>query len=146
MTETEFTLQDQARPRSGASFWRTESAAGLPAVTMTDGPHGVRAQQRESTDFLGLGDSEAATCFPPAAGLGQSWDRALVRRVGEALGREARALDVQVLLGPGVNIPRDPRGGRNFEYYSEHSHLSGTMGAAWVHGVQSQGVGASVKH
>lgn len=142
---SELTLEQKASLGSGASFWTSESTPGLRAVTLTDGPHGVRVQ-RAGNDALGLIDSEPATCFPPSAGLGQSWDVELVERVGVALGREARALDVDVLLGPGVNIRRDPRGGRNFEYYSEDPLLSGELGTAWVRGVQSQGVGASVKH
>ncbi|UXA21039.1 glycoside hydrolase family 3 C-terminal domain-containing protein [Mycobacterium sp. SMC-4] len=130
---------------SGQSFWQTKSAAGLPAATLTDGPHGVRVQP-DSADHLGLGHSAPATCFPPAAGLAQSWDRRLVERVGAALADEARGLGVSVVLGPGVNIKRDPRCGRNFEYYSEDPVLSGVLGAAWVRGLQSRGVGASVKH
>jgi beta-glucosidase len=130
---------------SGATFWSTKAVGNVPALVLTDGPHGVR-KQSGSADHLGLGASEPATCFPPAVALGQSWDPELVRRVGVALGTEARALGVQVLLGPGVNIKRDPRCGRNFEYYSEDPLLSGALGAAWVHGVQSRGVGASLKH
>ena len=97
-------------------------------------------------DHLGLGDSAPATCFPPAAGLASSWNVDLVQRVGRALGDEARALGVDVLLGPGVNIKRSPLCGRNFEYFSEDPLLSGELGAAWVRGLQSRGVGASLKH
>lgn len=136
---------DKAALGSGADFWTTKSVGAIESVTMTDGPHGVR-RQLVATDHLGLSESVPATCFPPAVGLAQSWDAELVRRVGVALGREARAAAVDVLLGPGVNIKRDPRGGRNFEYYSEDPLLTGVLGAAWVGGVQSTGVGASVKH
>ncbi|OBB15763.1 glycosyl hydrolase [Mycolicibacterium setense] len=139
-------LAEQAALGSGASFWTTKAVGSVPAIVLTDGPHGVRRQSGSATDHLGLSGSEPATCFPPAVGLSQTWDPALVERVGRALGDESRALGVHVLLGPGVNIKRDPRCGRNFEYYSEDPLLSGTLGAAWVRGVQSRGVGASLKH
>ena len=130
---------------SGASFWQTKAVLGLQAITLTDGPHGVRVQHPAS-DHLGVGASSPATCFPPAAGLAQSWDRDLVHRVAGAIADEARSLGVSVVLGPGVNIKRDPRCGRNFEYFSEDPLLSGSLGAAWVTGLQERGVGASVKH
>ncbi|WP_029111243.1 glycoside hydrolase family 3 C-terminal domain-containing protein [Mycobacterium sp. URHD0025] len=139
-------LAEQAALGSGASFWTTKAVGPVPAIVLTDGPHGVRRQSGSATDHLGLSGSEPATCFPPAVGLSQTWDPDLVERIGQALGDESRALGVHVLLGPGVNIKRDPRCGRNFEYYSEDPLLSGTLGAAWVRGVQSRGVGASVKH
>lgn len=138
-------LEQDAALGSGASFWRTESSSPHRAIVLTDGPHGVRAQ-RGSEDHLGIAASEPATCFPPAVGLSQAWDPDLVERVGSALGKEARSLGVGVLLGPGVNIKRDPRAGRNFEYFSEDPWLTGLLGTAWVRGVQGQGVGASLKH
>ncbi|MEV6162246.1 glycoside hydrolase family 3 C-terminal domain-containing protein [Streptomyces sp. NPDC052052] len=136
---------EQAALGSGADFWSTKHVGTVPSLTLTDGPHGVR-RQSGAGDHLGIEGSEPATCFPPAVGLGQSWDADLVRRVGRALGVESRALDVDVLLGPGVNIKRDPRCGRNFEYYSEDPYLTGTLAASWVEGLQSTGVGASLKH
>ena len=139
------TLTQQAALGSGASFWTTEAVGHIPSIVLTDGPHGVRRQSGAS-DHLGVGGSEPATCFPPAVALSQTWDPDLVERVGAALGAEARALGVHVLLGPGVNIKRDPRCGRNFEYFSEDPLLSGVLGAAWVRGVQGRGVGASLKH
>ncbi|MGV9800708.1 glycoside hydrolase family 3 C-terminal domain-containing protein [Mycobacterium sp. NPDC003449] len=139
-------IDQQAALGSGATFWTTKAVGDLPALVLTDGPHGVRMQSGGATDHLGIGSSEPATCFPPAVGLAQAWDPELVRRVGEALGDECRTLGVHVLLGPGVNIKRDPRCGRNFEYYSEDPLLSGILGAAWVGGVQSRGVAASLKH
>jgi beta-glucosidase len=145
MQQKSTSITAQAALGSGASFWKTKSAQGLPGVVLSDGPHGVRAQNA-AEDHVGIAPSQPATCFPPAAGMSQSWDPDLVRRVGEALGAEARHYGVGVLLGPGINIKRDPRGGRNFEYYSEDPHLAGALGAAWVEGVQSTGVGASVKH
>ncbi|MFC3961042.1 glycoside hydrolase family 3 C-terminal domain-containing protein [Nocardia jiangsuensis] len=142
---SDLSLAERAALGSGADFWSTKAIGPVGSLVLTDGPHGVR-RQTGATDHLGLAGSEPATCFPPAVALAQSWDPALVRRVGVALGREARALGVDVLLGPGVNIKRDPRGGRNFEYYSEDPSLTGRLGAAWVEGVQSAGVGASLKH
>lgn len=142
---TTLSLSERAALGSGADFWTTKAIGPVPSLLLTDGPHGVRRQDG-ATDHLGLSGSRPATCFPPAVGLGQSFDADLVARVGEALGREARALGVDVLLGPGINIKRDPRGGRNFEYYSEDPVLTGLLGAAWVRGLQSTGVGASLKH
>lgn len=134
---------------SGADFWHTESCAplGLPAIMLTDGPQGLRKQAGgPGSADLPLGTGVPATCFPPAVALGSSWDPDLVRRVGEALGAEASIEGVGVLLGPGINIKRSPLCGRNFEYFSEDPLIAGTMGAAMVEGVQSKGVGASVKH
>ena len=110
------TLEEKASLTSGSDFWHTQpvSAKGVPAVMLTDGPHGLR-KQRGSADHLGIGTSIPATCFPPAASLGSSWDPDLLRRVGEALGNETRANGVAVLLGPGVNIKRSPLCGRSFE-------------------------------
>ncbi|RLP72781.1 beta-glucosidase [Mycetocola tolaasinivorans] len=141
------TLEQKASLLSGASFWDTEGIedAGVPSIILSDGPHGVR-RQSTGGDHLGLLDGEPATCFPPAVGLGSSWDPILVERVGEALGREAQAKRVSVLLGPGINIKRDPRCGRNFEYLSEDPLHAGVLGSAFVRGVQSQGVGTSLKH
>ncbi|GHG14534.1 MULTISPECIES: glycoside hydrolase family 3 C-terminal domain-containing protein [Amycolatopsis] len=144
-TPQDLSLTQKAALGSGQSFWITKSVAGLPQVLLTDGPHGVR-RQTGAADHLGIAPAEPATCFPPAVALAQSWDTDLVEQVGAALGAEARALGVDVLLGPGVNIKRDPRCGRNFEYFSEDPLLSGELGAAWVRGLQSRGVGASVKH
>lgn len=143
----DLSLDEKASLTSGASFWTTEpiERAAIPAILLTDGPHGVR-KQRTGGDHLGLGDSVPATCFPPAVALGSSWDAELVRRVGEALGAEAQAEGVGVLLGPGINIKRSPLCGRNFEYYSEDPLIAGVLGSAWVAGVQSRGVGASLKH
>lgn len=139
-------LKEQAALGSGATFWTTKAVGDVPSILLTDGPHGVRKQAGGTADHLGLGESEPATCFPPAVGLSQTWDPALVERIGAALGAECRALGVHVLLGPGVNLKRDPRCGRNFEYFSEDPLIAGVLGVAWVRGVQSQGVGASLKH
>ena len=141
------TLEEKASLTSGSDFWHTQGVdrAGVPAVMVTDGPHGLRKQAQDA-DHLGLGASVPATCFPPAAALGSTWDPDLLHRVGEALGRETRANDVAVLLGPGVNIKRTPLCGRNFEYVSEDPFVAGALGTAIVAGIQSQGVGTSLKH
>ncbi|WP_432494400.1 glycoside hydrolase family 3 C-terminal domain-containing protein [Kineococcus auxinigenes] len=143
----QLTLEEKASLLGGSDFWHTQGVdrLGVPAVMVTDGPHGLR-KQAEGADHLGLNASVPATCFPPAAGLASSWDTALLRRVGEALGRETRAERVAVLLGPGVNMKRTPLCGRNFEYFSEDPVLAGDLAAAMVAGVQSQGVGTSLKH
>ena len=118
---------------------------GVPAIMLTDGPHGLR-KQVAATDHLGIAESVPATCFPPAVGLGSSWDPVLVRRVGEALGIESAIEGVAVLLGPGVNIKRHPLCGRNFEYFSEDPVLAGCPRRRLRLGLQSKGVGASLKH
>jgi beta-glucosidase len=137
------TLEEKASLCSGRDFWTTKpiERLGLGSICLTDGPHGVR--KAAGTDFT---NSAPATCFPTASALACSWDTELVREVGEALGREAQALDVQVLLGPGINMKRSPLCGRNFEYYSEDPTLAGKLASAHVRGVQSQGVGACLKH
>ncbi|WP_226534152.1 glycoside hydrolase family 3 C-terminal domain-containing protein [Microbacterium paraoxydans] len=141
------TLEEKASLTSGADFWTTKAVdrVGLPSVMMTDGPHGLR-KQAGSTDHLGLASSVPATCFPPAVGIGSSFDPELIERVGAAIGVEAAIEDVAVVLGPGINIKRSPLCGRNFEYFSEDPIVSGILGAASVRGIQSQGVGASLKH
>ncbi len=143
----DLTLREKAELVSGGSFWTSRGVErlGIRSAVLTDGPHGVRRQRAEA-DHLGLNDSEPATSFPTAAASGSSWDPQLLEEMGAALGVEARALDVDILLGPGVNIKRSPLCGRNFEYFSEDPLLSGALGAAWVRGLQARGVGASVKH
>lgn len=150
---TEFTLEEKAALTSGAGFWSTKAIGDIPSVRVSDGPHGLRKQadvpahgDAGGEPAAGLSPSKPATCFPPAAGLAQSWDPGLIERVGVALGEECRAEGVNILLGPGINIKRSPLGGRNFEYYSEDPLLTGVLATAWVTGLQSQGVGASLKH
>ncbi len=140
------TREQKVRLLSGADFWTTEAVADsvVPSVLLTDGPHGLRRQI--DTHDIGLAESAPATCFPTAATLGSTWDPALVEEVGAALGQEARAEGVGVVLGPGLNIKRHPAGGRVFEYLSEDPYLSGVLAAAMVRGIQSQGVGACLKH
>jgi beta-glucosidase len=139
------TLEQKASLASGADLWTTKAVPGVPSIMMTDGPHGVRKEQGGS-DHLGLSNSVPATCFPPAVALASSWDIELIENVGVALGEESIAEQVGVLLGPGINIKRSPLGGRNFEYFSEDPIVSGILGSALVRGIQSQGVGASLKH
>ena len=141
------TLTEKASLTSGANFWNTKPVdrLGVPSIMLTDGPHGLR-KQGGAADHLGLNASLPATCFPTAATLANSWDPGLVERVGEALGAEAAAEDVSVLLGPGLNIKRNPLAGRNFEYFSEDPLLAGMLAAAQIRGIQSHGVAASAKH
>ncbi|GAE93418.1 beta-glucosidase [Gracilibacillus boraciitolerans JCM 21714] len=143
----EMTLEEKAGLCSGLDFWHLKGIERLdiPSVMVTDGPHGLR-KQAEGADHLGIYDSVPATCFPSAVGLASTWDKELVRQVGVALGEEAQAEEVAVLLGPGANIKRSPLCGRNFEYFSEDPFLSSEMAANHITGVQSQGIGTSLKH
>ncbi|MET0769322.1 MAG: glycoside hydrolase family 3 C-terminal domain-containing protein [Solirubrobacteraceae bacterium] len=142
----QLTLAEKAALCVGDSFWamRGVERLGVPSIVLTDGPHGVRRQQ--ALDDAGLGGSRPATCFPTGSALAATWDVALLEEVGTALGREARAQGVSVLLGPGANLKRTPLCGRNFEYFSEDPLLSGELAGAWIRGVQAQGVAASLKH
>ncbi|MCB2339145.1 glycoside hydrolase family 3 C-terminal domain-containing protein [Clostridium estertheticum] len=144
---SQMTLEEKAGLCSGLDFWHTKSVLrlGIPSIMVTDGPHGLRKQSGES-DHLGLNCSVPATCFPSGATLASSWDRSLIEKVGIALGEECQAEDVSILLGPAANIKRSPLCGRNFEYFSEDPYLSSQMAASHIKGVQSQGVGTSLKH
>jgi beta-glucosidase len=144
---TRLTLETKASLCSGRDFWTSKAVErlGIAAYMLTDGPHGLR-KQATSGESVGLHDAVPATCFPTGAGLAATWNRALLEEVGAAMGRESQAEDVGVILGPGVNIKRSPLCGRNFEYFSEDPYLAGELGKHHVRGVQSQGVGASVKH
>lgn len=140
-------LEEKATLLSGANFWNTAAIERLdiPSIMLTDGPHGLRKQGGKA-DHLGLNESVPATCFPTAITLAASWDTALVRKVGEAIALEAKAENVGVLLGPGLNIIRNPLAGRSFEYFSEDPYLTGKLAARMVRGIQSTGVAASPKH
>lgn len=140
-------LEQKASLLTGGGFWSTAAVPeeGIDAIVLSDGPHGVR-RQKHGTDHLGLHHSEPATCFPPAVAVGSSWSEEVAAKIGAALAEEARALGVDVLLGPGVNIKRSPLGGRNFEYFSEDPLLSGVLATAYVRALQAGGVGASLKH
>jgi beta-glucosidase len=141
------TLEEKASLCSGQNFWFTKPIEhlGIPSIMLTDGPHGLR-KQAFSGDHLGINESLPATCFPSASALSATWNQDLVEQVGMALGEECRQEKVGVILGPGANIKRSPLCGRNFEYFSEDPYLSGEMAKSHIQGVQSQGIGASLKH
>ena len=141
------TLTEKASLLSGANFWNTAGIErlGIPSMMLTDGPHGLRKQAGKA-DHLGLSSSVPATCFPTAAALAASWDESLLKAVGQAIGAEAAAHKVSVLLGPGLNIVRDPLAGRAFEYFSEDPYNSGKLAAAMVRGIQANGIAATPKH
>ena len=141
------TLEEKCALLSGAETFKTRGMPehGIPQIWLSDGPHGLRKQAGES-DHLGLNPSVPATCFPTASAVANSWDAALGEEIGAALGEEAAAQEVSVVLGPGLNTKRSPLCGRNFEYFSEDPYLSGKMAAAYVRGIQSKGVAACPKH
>lgn len=146
---SKMTLEQKAAFVSGFNYWYLQSAPelGLPQIMMTDGPNGLRKQNTEKRpDGIGLGNSVPSTCFPPAATSSCSWDRELLRLEGEAIAEECLAEKVSVILGPGTNIKRSPVCGRNFEYFSEDPYLAGVCSTAFTNGVQSKGVGVSLKH
>ena len=141
------TLEEKASLLQGSTAWNTSPVPRvlLKSIFLADGPHGLR-KQAGSADHLGINESVPATCFPTAATMANSWDPELGRQIGRALGREAAASDVHIVLGPGLNIKRSPLCGRNFEYFSEDPLVSGKIAAAVVRGVQSKGVSACPKH
>ena len=143
----QLTLEEKCSLLSGSDFWHTQPVErlGIPALMVSDGPHGLR-RQAENADEMGLEESVPATCFPTAAALASTWDVVLLEEIGRALAEEAKAQGVGVILGPGVNLKRSPLCGRNFEYFSEDPLLAGELAAALVAGIQSGGVGTSVKH
>lgn len=140
---SQMTLEEKALLLSGNGAWTTHpiERLGIPAIFMTDGPHGLRKAQG-----LNISESVPATCFPTASSLASTWNTELLQQVGAAMARECQANDVQVLLGPGINMKRSPLGGRNFEYFSEDPILAGQLAAAYIQGVQNEGVGTSLKH
>ncbi|MEU3729294.1 glycoside hydrolase family 3 C-terminal domain-containing protein [Streptomyces sp. NPDC033538] len=143
------TTTQKAALTSGAGDFVTEAVGGVPALSLSDGPHGLRLPKGEGEGDGGQLDLRSAaptTCFPPAVALGSSWDRDLARRVATAIAAEARAHAVHVVLGPGINIKRSPLCGRNFEYFSEDPLLTAELGGAMVRGLQESGVGAALKH
>ena len=140
------TLEEKASLCSGETFWLTKEIEGkVPAVWMSDGPHGLR-KEKQSAGTNVMKPAETATCFPTAVTTGSSWDVELLEEVGNAIAEEAQALSVTTVLGPGINIKRSPLCGRNFEYISEDPFLAGKLGGAIVHGIQKNGIGVSVKH
>lgn len=144
---SQMTLEEKASLCSGKDFWHLKSIErlGIPEIMVCDGPHGLRKQNAENKK-VGIGNSYPATCFPTAVTTACSWDRDLIYKMGQALAEECLQHGVSVLLGPGVNMKRSPLCGRNFEYFSEDPELAGEMGAAFIAGVQSMGVGTALKH
>lgn len=144
---SQMTLKEKASLCSGKDFWHLKSIErlGLPEIMVCDGPHGLRKQNAENKK-VGIGNSYPATCFPTAVTTACSWDRDLIYKMGQALAEECLQHGVSVLLGPGVNMKRSPLCGRNFEYFSEDPELAGEMGASFIAGVQSKGIGTSLKH
>ena len=143
----QMTLEEKCYLFSGKDFWQTRSVErlGVPNMTLSDGPHGIRKQEGAG-DQLGLNGSLPATCYPTAATIANSWDTALGEEIGEHLGTEAASQGVGTLLGPGLNIKRSPFCGRNFEYFSEDPYLAGKMAASYIRGIQKNGVAACPKH
>ncbi|MGX8707021.1 MAG: glycoside hydrolase family 3 N-terminal domain-containing protein, partial [bacterium] len=143
----QMTLEEKAGLCSGADFWHTKAVErlGIPATMVSDGPHGLRKQDQRA-DHLGVNDSIEAVCFPAACATAASFDRDLLRRMGEAIGDSCQHEQLSVVLGPAVNIKRSPLCGRNFEYFSEDPYLTGEAAAAFIEGVQSRDVGTSIKH
>ncbi|MBQ8209295.1 MAG: glycoside hydrolase family 3 C-terminal domain-containing protein [Clostridia bacterium] len=143
-------LEQKAAFVSGYNYWQLQYSEelGLPQITVTDGPHGLRKKNpdKKASDGVGLGNSVPTTCFPPAATSSCSWDPELLKTEGEAIAEECLKEQVSVLLGPGTNIKRAPTCGRNFEYFSEDPYLAGKCSAGFVNGVQSKGIGTSLKH
>lgn len=144
---SQMTLEEKASLCSGKNFWYMKGIErlGIPSVMVTDGPHGLR-KQAGSSDHLGINESVKSTCFPPAVASASTWDRDTLYEIGKAIGEEAVQEKVAVVLGPGTNIKRSPLCGRNFEYFSEDPYLAGEISAQWIKGVQSQGIGTSLKH
>lgn len=144
---SKMTLKQKADLLTGKDFWQTMNydELGIPSLFLSDGPHGIR-KQAAAADHLGLNASIPSTCFPTAAAMANSWNEELGEKMGEALGNEAASLNVNVLLGPGVNMKRNPRCGRNFEYFSEDPYLAGKMAASYIRGIQANGTSACVKH
>ena len=143
----QLTLEEKAAFCAGKDFWRLVSCPrlGIPEVMVSDGPHGLRAQKK-AQDNLGINDSIEAVCFPAGCATGSSFDRNLVKEIGSAIGTEAQAVDLSVVLGPAMNIKRSPLCGRNFEYISEDPLLAGDLAAALIEGIQSKNIGTSPKH
>lgn len=141
------TLEQKASLTSGKDFWQSMNIdeLGIPSMFLSDGPHGIR-KQAAAADHLGLNKSIPSTCYPTAATMANTWNPALGEEMATCLGKEAVALKVNVLLGPGTNMKRNPRCGRNFEYFSEDPYLAGKMAAAYIRGIQSNGISACVKH
>ncbi len=143
-TVSKMTDEEKVNMLTGKDNWNTAEFGDIPSVKMSDGPHGLRVEK--DSKKKGLNNSFVATCFPTASALSTTWNQSLIGEVGELIGEEAAFSKVNVVLGPGVNIKRNPLCGRNFEYYSEDPYLAGKLGAAMIRGLQKNGTGACVKH
>lgn len=143
----QMTLEDKIALCSGENFWETKKYEqyGIPSLFMCDGPHGLRKQEN-AADMLGVNESRKATCFPAEVTTAGSWDPELLTAIGSAIGQEAREQGVGLVLGPGVNLKRNPLCGRNFEYFSEDPYLAGKLAAGFIRGAEAQGIGTSLKH
>ncbi len=144
---SQMTLEEKASLCSGLDNWHTKpiERLGIPSITMSDGPHGLRKEANTNDEGM-LKSSVPATCFPTAATAACSWDRKLIEEEGKALAEECQAEEVDIILGPAINIKRSPLCGRNFEYFSEDPFLSTELATAYINAVQSYGVGTSLKH
>ncbi len=145
---SQMSLAEKIALCSGEDFWTTKAFPqyGIPSIRVADGPHGLRRQASKEANQPGQGKSIPATCFPTSSAAAGSWDTALLQEMGKAIGEEAQQEGVAIVLGPGVNLKRNPLCGRNFEYYSEDPYLAGQLAEYWIKGVQSNGVGVSLKH
>jgi beta-glucosidase len=143
----QMSVEEKASLMSGKDFWQTQNIdhLNIPSIFLADGPNGLR-KQKAAADHLGLNEAVKSTCFPTSATIANSWNPLLVETVGTMIGAEAVAEKVSVVLGPGINIKRNPLGGRNFEYYSEDPYLAGKLASGFIRGVQNHGIAASVKH
>jgi beta-glucosidase len=143
----QMTNEEKASMGSGSDFWHTQPIPrlGVDSIMMTDGPHGLRKQKGQG-DHIGINQSHPSTCFPTAATISNSWDRELIKSMGEALAKECHSANVSVLLGPGINIKRSPLCGRNFEYFSEDPFLTGELASSFVFSIERNGIGTSLKH
>ena len=144
---SQMTLEEKAGMCSGADFWHLKGVKrlGIPSVMVSDGPHGLR-KQAEAGDHLGINESEKAVCFPAGCATASSFDRDILKKLGETIGQECQAMGVSTILGPALNIKRSPLCGRNFEYYSEDPYVASELAASMIQGVQSKNVGTSAKH
>lgn len=144
---SQMSLEDKIMLCEGADFWHTKAFEKykIPPIMMCDGPHGLRKQETAG-DQLGINISKPATCFPAACATGSSWDRELLKRIGNAIAEEAIEEEISIVLGPGINIKRNPLCGRNFEYFSEDPYVSGELGASFIQGIEEKGIATSLKH
>ena len=141
----QLTIDEKIRLLGGVGDWHTYDCNGkIPSIMMTDGPHGIRKLEQEKVGDIET--SKPATCFPTASAIACSWNPAIVKKMGEAIAKEAKKEQISIVLGCGINIKRSPLCGRNFEYFSEDPYLTGKLATGYIEGVQSLGIGTSLKH